>query len=468
LPDYADQREVCKFMTRNKKIEVLKIDGKKMSPSYVELKGFDTQLLRPLIEQKSLKVFDDHSLMCFNENNLICLLKSSNSKSLEKISVRNYHNISGNENLPDWSCETSNLKHLELCCHPSDSFDNDRFLNANTMVKIGQATNKLEYLKFEGQFFNGEKIGAIFEKNQKTLKEVYLSSNFCSEEDLQLLVQCSQLESLSLIFSCFHVSKETFLKIPENKHLKKLSFSIFFSVNNEIEHFFHHTNLSELTYLKLKSSVVASDEILKAISSCKHLSYLNLSQRYHEKESFVGLFNLLKQCNKLETLILDVWIEFDLEYFERIFRMNLPNLKYLKMECWEFQVDFQLDLWGFQVSFPTDFVITTCLQHSKNIKAVLLGHTIYCRPKGRSFEAFIVTERKHSRWLFNQFPFLPKVYSYFDIFKVKNSQRDALSELGNIEGFLSLPANRDTSEISPYSTLNIINKFLISKIMAWF
>ena len=467
LPDYADQRQVSKFLTENKKTEVLKIKGKKMSPSYVELKGFDVQLLRPITEHKSLKVLNVHSLKCFNENNLIFLLKSSNAKSLEKIRVENYHNISGHKNRSDWSSQASNLKHLELCYYPSNYFNNARFLSANTLIKIGQAANKLEYLKFDGDIFDEEKIGTIFKENQNTLKEVHLPFNICSEEDLLLLVQCCQLESLSLKLSFTDVSKETFLKVPENKHLKKLSLFLFFCINSEIEHFFSHPNLSELTSLKLESSKVASDEILKAISSCKHLSYLKLVQCYDIKASYHSLFHVLRKCDRLETLILDIWIEFDVEYFERIFKMNLPNLKYLKMECWEFEMDFQLNCWGLQVSFPTDFVITTCLQHSKNIKAVFLGPTIYCKPEGRrSFEVFIGTERKHSRWLFNQFPCLPKVYSYFDLFKVLNSQRAAMSELGDIDGFLRLPINRDTPEVSPYSTLNIIKKFIINQISA--
>jgi hypothetical protein len=97
---------------------------------------------------------------------------------------------------------------------------------------------------------------------------------------------------------------------------------------------------------------------------------------------------------------------------------------------------------------------------------VFLGLTLYCRPEGRPFEVFIGSKRKHSTLLFNQLPWLPKVYSYFDFFKIQNEQQAALAELGQIKGFLRLPLSRDTSKVSPYSTLNIVKNFIINQISA--
>ena len=470
LPDYADQRRVIEFLASNKKIEDFTLVTKfKVKLSKVELRGFDVELFEPLVDQKRLKSFTAHSFMCFNENNLIFLLKI---KSLEQIRVFNYQNIRGRRNISKWSCEASNLKHIQIYCRPSKLFDDERRLSASTLIKIGQATSKLEYLRFDGTLFDRQHVGIVFRQNQLSLKYVHLPFVYCSEDDLQDIVQCFKLKGLSLLFCFSHLSKESFLRIPENKKLKTLCLRFVFGGQMSpvvLTHFFSHHNLSELTFLHMESADarIFSDEVLKSIAMLKNLSYLKLTQHENHKERLEGIFHVLKQCKKLETLILEVCFEFVILDFEEIFILNMPRLKYLKLECWDFQLDLQLEYCGYKLTIPIDVIITSCLQHSDTIKAVIFGEgVLYFKPEegGSVFECYSHNERKPAMRLFNHFPGFPKIYNYHDIM---GSRKVALKELADIDGFLGGGPWRGISEQSSPSTFNNIKKFFFNRMSAW-
>jgi len=115
---------------------------------------------------------------------------------------------------------------------------------------------------------------------------------------------------------------------------------------------------------------IFTDDVLKSVALLKNLTYLKLTQHENHKERLQGIFHVLEQCKKVETLILEICFEFDILDFEQIFIMNLPRLKYLKMECWDFQMDLQLEYFGYKMTIPVDVFITLCLQQSDAIKAV--------------------------------------------------------------------------------------------------
>ncbi len=364
LLDNADK--VSEFLTANKSIVSLNLIPQ--NKDQTDHENLSEDLLRGLMLQNRLSHLNLDTKMSVNEKSLISLLTGPRSQHLTKLRIHNYHNLNEEENITNWKSYASNLKLLDLRCSFTASKNEARSFNASSLIEIGETSRKLEYFRFEGFITNEEHLGPLFTANQNTLKEVHLPFIKCSNNDVQCLSKCEQLESLSICLDGFDCSKETFFKISENKQLKSLTLKIDGLEGNirtkDVAKLLEHSNLSKLTSLELSSAdmSLATTEVFKAISSLQYLTRLHLSQSH--PETFETLLEFLGMANKkLERLFWNVEIEFNQEDFGKIFLKELPALKYLKIATYG--------------SWSNGNILHCLKQQSGNIIAVRLGPFLY-------------------------------------------------------------------------------------------
>ena len=398
--------KASQFLAANKCIAALNLMSRKKTKPNLEI--LCDQIINGLFCQNRLFYLNIESRTSVNETSLILLMKNSKIQHMKKLKIRNYHNIDAEETISNWTCYASNLKHLELCCSYAELQNNARSIMTQTLIKIGQASKKLEYIRFEGIISNDEYLGPLFTANKNTLKEVHLPHIKCSNKDILILIKCHQLENLSIWLDGSNIAKQTLLRIPENKLLKSLSIKIDHLVGNnnilssDVSQLLEHPNLSKLSSLHLSSADIylSTTEVFKAISSLQDLKYLHFLQNH--PETFQKLFEFLKLANKLETLIWNVEIKFNLEEFRKMILMDLPHLKYLEINY---------------VGWWRSWQILQCMQ-SSNIRTVCFG------------PSYVYFNKKLSKY-----SYLLSPMRTCNIEKLCNEYPDVMEELKNVGEF---------------------------------
>ena len=377
-----NSEKVSQFLATHKSIVFLNLmPSKKNQPNLETLSG---QVLIGLNSQHRLSFVHISSKVSVNEESLILLLKNPKGKHLKKLKLKNYHNIDSAEITSNWTSNATNLKYLELCCSFTELQNDARSINASTLIEIGQASGQLEYFRFEGIIFNEIHLGPIFKANPNTLREVHLPHIRCSREDVLCLMACHQLDSLSIWLDGSNISKATLTKIPENKQLKSLNLRIdgVGSIHpKNVAELLVHPNLLHLLSLHLLSIDLnlSTTKVFRAIAGLPNLKYLHFAHNF--QGTVIKLFEFLKMVNKLETLIWNVETNLMHEELKKVFFMDLPNLKFLKIANSGF-LDF--------------FQILRIMQQSPTIRGVHLGSYVcyklpnqkYCFPEKFSAKLF--------------------------------------------------------------------------------
>ncbi len=365
LFDSVEVQSAIQFLEENNSIKELHIlPGKRY---HWEL-GLDTYLLDALYGQKKLRVLNLETRSSIKESQFIKFLQHPNAKLLKKIKITCIDGAYQERN--DWICNASNLTHLKLGYN---------HLNTNTITKITNISRNLESIKIYGDLRLTPdepklNVTSILQANQKTLKEFHLKDCIYSEEDVMALVQCTQLESLSLLLNCRRISMQTLNMIIENKHLKTLHLNFWNespTTYEELEDILCMPNLSQLTSLHLTSRSIIHPDILSAIASLKNLKDLCLDQDYAYgmnlyEVTYEDLGVIIKNCKKLEKLILHVDLEYQRAGFKKL--IGLPNLKIAGIHSHK--------------GFPENLkFVVNCLRKSKSIKMLCFSRVTFYRDK---------------------------------------------------------------------------------------
>lgn len=142
LSDNAEK--VSRFLTSNKSIVALNLMPRQKN--VVIWKNIVISFSKDSFAKTGYCILNIESELSMNENSLILLLKNPKNINLKNLKIRNYHNIDAEETLSNWTYYASNLRHLELCCSYGEFQNEARSAKTSTLIKIGQASKKLEYM----------------------------------------------------------------------------------------------------------------------------------------------------------------------------------------------------------------------------------------------------------------------------------------------------------------------------------
>ena len=225
-------------------------------------------------------------------------------------------------------------------------------------------------------------MASILRENQKSLKEFHINDYNCSEEDAIALIQCTQVESLCFILNSENISKQTFNMITQSKHLETLHLITYFGSSTNIQvqdlaNVLCQPNLSQLTSLRLSCPKrIFHNELLTAIASLMNLKDLCLDQNlYLYEETYEDLGTILRNCKKLEKIVLHVKFKFHEIGFKNLWQLELPCLKVVGIHCYS---GLKLD---------PKFVVN-CLKKSKSIKLLCFDKVKYYRDKKANNKLF--------------------------------------------------------------------------------